>query len=228
MLEPLFDSAVKEKILLAVLARGESYPRELARIFGVPVYAVQYQLGNLEKGGVLYSRLRGRTRLYGFNPRYPFRKELVALLEKAQRFLHDRRAAAWFEPRLRPRRAGKPTVDMSGDALRARGFGFPGLRSSPANVDRRRLDRRCLCDLIHGERLSVVRPGFRPPRAIGSRRRINEAMESLGFRLRKRAFRSTRIPNTSSRSLPPPPSVGEDRSGATARPPRGAVFGWRC
>lgn len=108
MLEPLFDSPIKEKSLLAILVRGESYPRELARIFGIPVYSVQYQLRNLERGGVLYSRLRGRTRLYGFNPRYPFRKELVALLEKARGFYTPAERQAWLEPRLRPRRAGKP------------------------------------------------------------------------------------------------------------------------
>jgi len=108
MLEPLFDSPAKEKALLAIQARGESYPRELARIFGLPVYTIQYQLRNLERGGVLYSRLRGRTRLYGFNPRYPFRKELLALLEKARDFYIAAERPAWLEPRLRPRRAGKP------------------------------------------------------------------------------------------------------------------------
>jgi DNA-binding transcriptional ArsR family regulator len=108
MLEPLFDSPVKEKALQAILARGESYPRELARLFGLPVYTIQYQLRNLERGGVLYSRLRGRTRLYGFNPRYPFRKELLALLEKARNYYSVAERQTWLEPRLRPRRAGKP------------------------------------------------------------------------------------------------------------------------
>ena len=108
MLEPLFDSPVKEKVLLAILARGESYPRELAGIFGLRVYAVQYQLQKMERGGVLYSRLRGRTRLYGFNPRYPFRRELLSLLEKARGFYPAAERRAWLEPRLRPRRAGKP------------------------------------------------------------------------------------------------------------------------
>lgn len=108
MLEPLFDSPVKEKVLLAILARGESYPRELAGIFGLRVYSIQYQLQKLERGGVLYSRLRGRTRLYGFNPRYPFRKELLGLLEKARDFYTAVERQSWFEPRLRPRRAGKP------------------------------------------------------------------------------------------------------------------------
>jgi hypothetical protein len=109
MLEPLLDSAVKEKILLAILARGDAYSRELAQTFGVPVYGVQYQLGNLERGGVLCSRLRGRTRLYGFDPRYPFLKELRVLLEKARDFYPPEERAAWFEPRLRPRlAAGAP------------------------------------------------------------------------------------------------------------------------
>lgn len=108
MLEPLFESAAKEKILLFLYTHGESYPREIARALGFYVNAVQYQLLKMEKGGVLYSRLRGKVRLFGMNPRYAFIKELAALLEKALSFMTDAQSAELYKPRLRPRRTGKP------------------------------------------------------------------------------------------------------------------------
>ena len=108
MLEPLLESAAKEKILLYLRTHGESYPREMARALGLYVTAVQYQLAKLEGGGVLYSKLRGRIRLFGFNPRYPFKKELEALLDKALAFVPEEELERIYRPRLRPRRAGKP------------------------------------------------------------------------------------------------------------------------
>ncbi len=108
MLEALLGSAAKEKILLFLHTHGESYPREIARALGLYVTAVQYQLGKLENHGVVYSRLRGRTRLFSFNPRYAFKKELDALLEKALSFVPKEELERLYRPRLRPRRAGKP------------------------------------------------------------------------------------------------------------------------
>lgn len=108
MLEPLFESTAKEKILLYLHTHGESYPREMARELGLYINAVQYQLLKLEKGGVLYSKLKGKVRLFGLNPRYPFKKDLESLLEKALTFLRDDKSSRLFKPRLRPRRTGKP------------------------------------------------------------------------------------------------------------------------
>jgi predicted ArsR family transcriptional regulator len=103
MLEPLIGSDVKERILLYLHTHGESYPREIARDLGTYVNAVQYQLLKLEKGGVLYSKLRGKVRLFGMNPRYPFRKELAAMLEKALLFVREEERLKLYRPRLRPR-----------------------------------------------------------------------------------------------------------------------------
>ena len=108
MLEPLFVSAAKEKILLYLHTHGESYPREIARDLGFYINAVQYQLLKMEKGGVLYSKLRGKIRLFGMNPRYPFKRELEALLEKTLTFATDAESKKLYRPRLRPRRTGKP------------------------------------------------------------------------------------------------------------------------
>jgi predicted transcriptional regulator len=108
MLEPLFESPVKNLVLLYIHTRGESYAREIAREFGIYPNAVQYQLLKLERGGVLFSRLRGRVRLFGINPRYPFKKELEALLDKSLSFMSEDEKRSHYRPRLRPRRTGKP------------------------------------------------------------------------------------------------------------------------
>ncbi|MBN2265468.1 MAG: winged helix-turn-helix transcriptional regulator [Candidatus Aminicenantes bacterium] len=108
MLGALFESEAKGRILLYLHTHGEAYPREIARSLGLNVNTAQYQLLKLENGGVLYSRLRGKVRLFAFNPRYPFRKELGALLEKALSFVPESERRRLFTPRLRPRRTGKP------------------------------------------------------------------------------------------------------------------------
>ena len=108
MLEPLFESEIKEKILLYIYTHSESYPNEIARAFQFYLNAVQYQLLKLEKGGVLYSKLKGKVRLFGINPRYPFRRELEALLEKTLNFIPENEKREYYMPRLRPRRTGKP------------------------------------------------------------------------------------------------------------------------
>jgi DNA-binding transcriptional ArsR family regulator len=108
MLEPLFDSTTKGDVLLYLHTHGESYAREIARDLGLYPTAVQYHLLKLEKGGVLYSKLKGKVRLFGFNPRYPFKKELEALLEKSLTFVPQKEMERLYMPRLRPRRTGKP------------------------------------------------------------------------------------------------------------------------
>jgi DNA-binding transcriptional ArsR family regulator len=107
MLQPLFGSLAKERILLYLLTHGEAYPREMAAALGHGLLSVQRQLARLEDGGVVFSRLRGTVRLYALSPRYPFRHELGALLRRALEFLPAAEREALFLPRRRPRRAGK-------------------------------------------------------------------------------------------------------------------------
>jgi DNA-binding transcriptional ArsR family regulator len=108
MLEPILDNKVKEKILLTLFVRKEIYARDMASIFGLNLFSVQNQLKKLERGGVLASRLKGKTRLYIFDPRYAFKNELSKLLSKALVFIPEKEKEKFYTPRLRPRRAGKP------------------------------------------------------------------------------------------------------------------------
>ena len=108
MLEPLLESEIKEKILLFIFTHVESYAREIVKAFVFNLDTVQNQLLNLERGGVLYSKIKGKVRLFGINPRYPFKKELEQLLKKVLDFVPEDEKKKFYTPRLRPRRTGKP------------------------------------------------------------------------------------------------------------------------
>ena len=108
MLKAIFGSDKKGKILLYLYTNGESYPREIAKIFNFYLNGVQKQLLNMERDGILYSKLKGKVRLFGFNPRYPFKRELELLLEKILKFIPQEEKEKFYLPRLRPRKTGKP------------------------------------------------------------------------------------------------------------------------
>jgi len=108
MLEGLFSNITIEKIFFTLYVYGEGYLLGIARNFGEPASRFQLQLTRLETAGILVSRLIGRVRLYTFNPRYPFIKELKALVAKAYEFLPEQEKNAYYRKRTRPRRAGKP------------------------------------------------------------------------------------------------------------------------
>lgn len=108
MLEPLLGSVNSERVLLFILARDAGYASEIAKFFRTDLYGIQKQLDKLETGGVIASRKVGRTRLYEFNPRYAFLKELRGLLEKAITFYPPEDRERLIMVRRRPRRRGKP------------------------------------------------------------------------------------------------------------------------
>jgi hypothetical protein len=108
MLEPLLGSDSSERVLVFILAREKGYATEIARFFRTKLYSIQRQLDKLERGGVLVSETSGRTRLYRFNPRYPFLPELRALLTKAASYYPNPEQERLFVNRRRPRRRGKP------------------------------------------------------------------------------------------------------------------------
>lgn len=108
MLEAIFGSTNKERILLYLVARGDGYAREIAKHFNTGLSPIQKQLENLEASSVLYSKSVGRTRVFSLNPRYPFISELRNLLEKALQFLPEAEKDDLLNVRKRPRRKGKP------------------------------------------------------------------------------------------------------------------------
>jgi hypothetical protein len=108
MLEALFGSVDRERVLVFLFSRGDGYAREIARFFETSLLGIQRQLEKMENGGVLVGRSAGRTRLYSFDPRYPFLPELKALLEKTVSFYPEDVQEKLLMSRKRPRRKGKP------------------------------------------------------------------------------------------------------------------------
>jgi len=109
MLEGIFGNASAEKVLLYIEQYGEGYATAIARNFdGLSLHMAQRQLDRFERAGALASTLKGRTRLFTWNPRYVFGPELRALLSKALESLPAAERKRYFSERRRPRRSGKP------------------------------------------------------------------------------------------------------------------------
>ena len=108
MLEPILGSASSERALIFILARERGYATEIARHFNTNLYPIQKQLDKLELGSVLVSRTVGRTRLYTFDPRYPFLNELKSLLSKVLTYYPEAERERLLMNRGRPRRREKP------------------------------------------------------------------------------------------------------------------------
>jgi hypothetical protein len=108
MIESLVGNKSAEKVLLFLANYGEGYASDIADTFGTPLYSIQQQLKKFERAGVLVSLEKGKTRLFTWNPRYPLRKELEALLKKALSLIPESETKAFFRKRKRPRRSGKP------------------------------------------------------------------------------------------------------------------------
>src|SRR5690606_29192852 len=108
MLTALLGSINKERVLVFLAARGKGYAREIARFFDAPLDPLQKALNRLEQAGVLVGRTVGSTREYEFNPRYPLRSELAALVDKALALYPATLREQLLMTRSRPRRKGKP------------------------------------------------------------------------------------------------------------------------
>ncbi|RLA71442.1 MAG: ArsR family transcriptional regulator [Epsilonproteobacteria bacterium] len=108
MLEAIFGSKNRERVLQFILANGDGYAKEIADFYDTSLDPIQKQLEKLELGGVLVSKNVGRTRLFVFSPRYAFLNELKALLERAREYYDPDEIERLTMGRKRPRRAGKP------------------------------------------------------------------------------------------------------------------------
>lgn len=108
MLEAVVGSEGAERVLLFLVARNQGYPLEIAEAFDMSVSNVQKHLERMERDGLLVNEKVGRTRVYRFNPRYAFKDEVEALLNKALSVGPDTLRDLLLLDRHRPRRRGKP------------------------------------------------------------------------------------------------------------------------
>ena len=108
ILSGLFGNETAAKVLLYIQCYGSAYPRAISETFELSISQVQRQLERLEHEGTLASRLIGKTRVYEWNPRCFYRKEIESLLQKALDRLPESIQEKYFRERIRPRRQGKP------------------------------------------------------------------------------------------------------------------------
>ena len=110
MLEYLFSNKNVEKILMYIFLHGKANATELHRAFGSALDPIQKTLRKLEEGGLLVSFLEGKTRVFQWNTKYPFLKEVAALAEKAYSYLPEQMQKEQYQVmrRKRPRKTGKP------------------------------------------------------------------------------------------------------------------------
>jgi predicted transcriptional regulator len=108
MLAKLVGSKTAEKVLLFLLLYNEGYARQISRLFPIAFDPVNKQLTKFEDAGILVSRLMGRTKLYTWNPRCPYQKEIKALLQKYWDLLPDDQKKTYYQQRMRPRKSDKP------------------------------------------------------------------------------------------------------------------------
>lgn len=107
MLEKLFGSKTAERVLMYLFIFQEGYPTEISKVFSIPLNMIQKQLFKFEEGGMLVSRLRGKVRIYQWNPRYPFLNEVKKLLERNFEYLPEDIKERYYRQRTRPRRRDK-------------------------------------------------------------------------------------------------------------------------
>jgi hypothetical protein len=103
----LFGSRRKTEVLVLAALLGETYPTEMARLLGAPLYSIQTIVDALDREGVLAARHVGNQRRVSLDPRYFAFRELRALLlrlAEAEPELHKIAAGR----RSRPRRSGQP------------------------------------------------------------------------------------------------------------------------
>ena len=109
MLEYLFSNKNVEKILVYLWLHEKTYATELSKRFNSPLDPIQKTLRKLENGGLLVSFKEGKTRLFQWNPRYPFLEEIQVLAAKVYSYLPPE-IQEDYQPykRKRPRKTGKP------------------------------------------------------------------------------------------------------------------------
>lgn len=104
--QKLFGTRRRTEVLILIALLGETYPTELARLLGAPLYSVQTIVDALDREGIVASRTMGSVRRVALDPRYFAFKELRQLLLRVAAGEPELQAAA-TRRRSRPKRMGR-------------------------------------------------------------------------------------------------------------------------
>lgn len=101
MEKSLFGTATREKILFYLLQNKKCYSSELVHIFGMLYTRVRGGLVRLRELGILQEYNDGKNHFYYFDPKYPFLKELKALLRQMYKKLPQIEKEKYYENKRR-------------------------------------------------------------------------------------------------------------------------------
>lgn len=110
MMDKIFGNETLPMIFLNLFHYGEVYSGLIEKNTGIGSRAVLNQLNKMEEAGVFVSMLRGRTRLYTFNPKSPFVKPIKEIVEIVYSNLSIKQKEQIFKERVRPRAKGKEII----------------------------------------------------------------------------------------------------------------------
>lgn len=103
-LAELLGSKLRLKILLLMLKSGPVYSLEIVQLFEKNLFAVQSQLGRMEKMGIIRGFDAHRRTYYDLAGTHPLHAELTALLEKHLQGLPWREQSGYYmSPDLKKR-----------------------------------------------------------------------------------------------------------------------------
>lgn len=107
MLNTIFGNESAARVLLHLIHYGEVHGAAIASDYECAISPIQKQLERFERAGVLYSRMAGRTRIYGFNPKSPFVAPVKKIAEIIYESIPLEEREKIFRVRRRPRAPGK-------------------------------------------------------------------------------------------------------------------------
>ena len=110
MLESIFGNSSAEKALLHIYHYGEIHASAIAKDYEQSITPIKSQLERFELGGILKSKLMGKTRVFSFNDKSPWMKPIHQILEIAYNSIPLEERQEIFNTRRRPRRTGKPIL----------------------------------------------------------------------------------------------------------------------
>jgi predicted transcriptional regulator len=103
MLKGIFGNATAEKVLLHIHRYGSIYSAAIAKDYGISASPIINQLERFEKASILVSKMVGKTKMYSFNSKSPFTKNIRELVRIAYEAIPLNEREMLFKPRPRPK-----------------------------------------------------------------------------------------------------------------------------
>ena len=114
-LESIFGNKSAAQKLMFLQKYSEGHGNRIARAFAVSPTAIKRQLLRFENGGLLASRVVGKSRVFNWNPSSSAAKNLRMFLEAELEKLPKEVQQEFFRQRQRPRRIGKLLESSAGN-----------------------------------------------------------------------------------------------------------------